>query len=130
MQFGLVGLESKELLGKINGLRSMHDVMCRSITLSTSPAQLPEHQPQHLGSNNPISLREDKMQSKGGSINPKAALKLDHLQRLALWTGGETSIPSLGAFFGHKLASTQEGLDVPADLSMVSCQRYVVLWNI
>ncbi|XP_004297750.1 PREDICTED: uncharacterized protein LOC101294257 [Fragaria vesca subsp. vesca] len=63
------------------------------------------------------------MQSKGGSINPKAALKLDHLQRLALWTGGETSIPSLGAFFGHKLASTQEGLDVPADLSMVSCQR-------
>ncbi|KAL6190541.1 hypothetical protein ACLB2K_036935 [Fragaria x ananassa] len=76
-----------------------------------------------FGSNNPMSLREDRRYSKGGSINPKAALKLDHLQRLALWTGGEASIPSLGAFFGHKLASTQEGLDVPPDPSMVSCQR-------
>ncbi|XP_004300790.1 PREDICTED: uncharacterized protein LOC101309059 [Fragaria vesca subsp. vesca] len=67
-------------------------------------------------------MREDKKQSKGGSINPKAALKLEHLQRLALWTGGEASIPCLGALFGHKLASTQEGLDVPPDPSMVSCQ--------
>ncbi|KAL6174702.1 hypothetical protein ACLB2K_051348 [Fragaria x ananassa] len=63
-------------------------------------------------------MREDKKQSKGGSINPKAALKLEHLQRLALWTGGEASIPCLGALFGHKLASTQKGLDVPPDPSM------------
>ncbi|KAM5572462.1 hypothetical protein ABKV19_012493 [Rosa sericea] len=76
-----------------------------------------------FGSNNPLSLREDKNQGKGGSTNPKAALKLEHLQRLALWTSGEASIPSLGAFFGQKLASTQEGLDVPPDPSLISCQR-------
>ncbi|KAK9943608.1 hypothetical protein M0R45_009211 [Rubus argutus] len=69
------------------------------------------------------TLREDKKQRKGGSINPKSALKLEHLQRLASWTSGEASIPSLGAFFGNMLASTQECLDVPPDPSLFSCQR-------
>ena len=63
------------------------------------------------------------------TLNPKAALKVEHLQRLGLWTtGGEASVPSLGAFFGHKLASTQEALDVPPDPSLVSCQRYLLFY--
>ncbi|XP_008238833.1 PREDICTED: uncharacterized protein LOC103337456 [Prunus mume] len=78
------------------------------------------------GSNNTISLREEltgKKQTKGPAVNAKSALKLEHLQRLAVWAGGETSVPSLGAFFAHTLASAQEALGVPPDPSLFTCQR-------
>ncbi|CAL8157247.1 unnamed protein product [Prunus armeniaca] len=78
------------------------------------------------GSNNTISLREEltgKKQTKGPAVNAKTALKLEHLQRLAVWAGGEASVPSLGAFFAHTLASAQEALGVPPDPSLFTCQR-------
>ncbi|CAN6586067.1 unnamed protein product [Malus baccata var. baccata] len=80
-----------------------------------------------FASTNNISLREEltgKKQTKGGSsINAKAALKLEHLQRLAVWTGAETSVPSLGAFFGRTLAAAQETIGVPPKPSLFPCER-------
>ncbi|XP_030551646.1 uncharacterized protein LOC115756102 [Rhodamnia argentea] len=75
-----------------------------------------------------ITLREEttgrKQPSKGEAhANPKSILKLQHLRKLAEWTGREASIPSLSAFFGRRLASVGESLRVPPDPSLVSCQR-------
>ncbi|TQD70630.1 hypothetical protein C1H46_043839 [Malus baccata] len=79
-----------------------------------------------FASTNNISLREltGKKQTKGGSsINAKAALKLEHLQRLIVWTGAEASVPSLGALFGRTLAAAQEAIVVPPEPSLFPCQR-------
>ncbi|KAF6144440.1 hypothetical protein GIB67_024667 [Kingdonia uniflora] len=59
----------------------------------------------------------------GGSTNVKSILKMQHLQNLASWAAGEASMPSLGAFFGHRLASFGEAVGTPIDSSLVSCQR-------
>ncbi|CAI0460140.1 unnamed protein product [Linum tenue] len=64
-----------------------------------------------------------RSQDKGPPRSSKAMLKLDHLQRLAVWAGGEASIPSLGAFFGRQFATAAEALGVPPDPSLFSCQR-------
>ncbi|KAI8569560.1 hypothetical protein RHMOL_Rhmol02G0287900 [Rhododendron molle] len=37
---------------------------------------------------------------------------------------GEASIPSLGAFFGHRLVAVREALGAPPDPSLVTCQRF------
>ncbi|KAL5551642.1 hypothetical protein UlMin_002252 [Ulmus minor] len=79
-----------------------------------------------FGSNNTISLREEatgKKQGKGGSSNAKHFSKVEHLERLAVWASSEASIPSLGAFFGRRLASVGEVLGVPPNPSLFSCQR-------
>ena len=68
-----------------------------------------------FGSNNSISLREEttgRKQTKGGSSNVKSVLKVRHLESLATWASGDASIPSLSAFFGHRLASVGEILGV------------------
>ncbi|GMY38292.1 hypothetical protein FCV25MIE_33536 [Fagus crenata] len=76
--------------------------------------------------NNPISLREEatgRKQTKGlASINSKSMLKLDHLQNLATWATGDPAIPSLAAFFGHRLASETESTGAPPH-PLFSCQR-------
>ncbi|CAN1843485.1 hypothetical protein LINPERHAP1_LOCUS37166 [Linum perenne] len=64
-----------------------------------------------------------KSQDKGPPRNSRAMLKLDHLQRLAEWAGGEASIPSLGAFLGRQFATAGENLGVPADPLLIPCQR-------
>ncbi|CAL1407158.1 unnamed protein product [Linum trigynum] len=64
-----------------------------------------------------------RSQDKGPPRSSKAMLKLDHLQRLALWAGAEASIPSLGAFFGRQFATAAETLGVPPDPSLFPCQR-------
>ncbi|KAK4761553.1 hypothetical protein SAY87_029437 [Trapa incisa] len=77
----------------------------------------------------PASLREEATGFKptaigsGGSRNPRSMLKLQHLQNLAVWAAGEGSIPSLGAFFGQRLAAVGESLGIPPDVSLFSCQR-------
>ena len=66
-----------------------------------------------FGSNNFISLREEsagKKQSKGGSSDANSVWKVKQLESLATWASGDASIPSLSAFFGHKLASAAEAL--------------------
>ncbi|KAB1203529.1 hypothetical protein CJ030_MR8G015352 [Morella rubra] len=78
------------------------------------------------GFRNPISLREEvtgRKQFKGGSNNSKSMLKLEHLQKLAAWASGDAAIPSLAAFFGHRVATVSEALGVPPDPPLVSCER-------
>ncbi|XP_062074314.1 uncharacterized protein LOC133778415 [Humulus lupulus] len=84
-----------------------------------------------FGSNNTISLREEttgkkRHQKKGGSsANVKHLLKVEHLKKLAVWVGGESSVsvPSFAAFFGQRLASVGESLGVSPDPSLFSCRR-------
>ncbi|KAI8569562.1 hypothetical protein RHMOL_Rhmol02G0288000 [Rhododendron molle] len=75
------------------------------------------------GSMPSMTLREESIGKRKTSVNPKSMLKLDHLRNLAVWASGEASIPSLGAFFGHRLAAVRESLGAPPDLSLVTCQR-------
>jgi hypothetical protein len=83
------------------------------------------------GFQKPISLREESIgrkQTKGGSNNSK--LKVEHLQKLAAWASGEAAIPSLGATFGHRLATVTEAMGVPPDPSLFSCERSVCILNL
>ncbi|XP_030454033.1 uncharacterized protein LOC115675486 [Syzygium oleosum] len=75
-----------------------------------------------------ITLRQETTGLKqpgntGAPANPKSILKLQHLRKLAEWTGREAPVPSLSAFFGRRLASVGESLGAPPDPSLVSCQR-------
>lgn len=70
-----------------------------------------------------ITLREVSNGKQQKPLSVKSMLKFDHIKNLALWAGVEASIPSLSAFFGHRLAATVEALDVPPDPSLFSCQR-------
>ncbi|KAH9686381.1 Bromo-adjacent (BAH) domain-containing protein [Citrus sinensis] len=75
-------------------------------------------------SHKPISLREEKAGKKlVNTTNVKSKLKLEHLQRLAVWASSEISVPSLAALFGHRLASANEVLGLQPDPSFFSCQR-------
>ncbi|KAM6602257.1 hypothetical protein CsatA_021866 [Cannabis sativa] len=83
-----------------------------------------------FGSNNVITLREETTgkkhhHKKGGSssTNVKHLLKVEHLEKLAVLTGGEVSVPSLAAFFGRRLASVGESLGVSPNPSLFSCRR-------
>lgn len=82
------------------------------------------------GNQGGLTLREEssgRKQIKGGSINAKSMLKLQHLQKLATWASGDASIPSLGAFFGHRFAAGGEALGVLPDPSLFPCQRLAKL---
>lgn len=70
-----------------------------------------------------ITLREESYGKQHKPLSVKSMLKFDHIKNLALWAGVEASIPSLSAFFGHRLAATAEAFDVPPDPSLFSCQR-------
>ncbi|KAL8064179.1 hypothetical protein ABFX02_01G074000 [Erythranthe guttata] len=69
------------------------------------------------------TLREESIGKKQGSVNAKTMCKLDHLKSLAAWSATEASIPSLGAFFGERLAATNEALGLRADPSSFLCER-------
>ncbi|KAK3034551.1 hypothetical protein RJ639_033797 [Escallonia herrerae] len=70
-----------------------------------------------------LTLREESTGKKQANVNTKSMMKLDHLKNLAVWASGEASIPSLGAFFGHRMAACKEALGTPPDLSLFTCQR-------
>ncbi|OWM72042.1 uncharacterized protein LOC116192910 [Punica granatum] len=77
----------------------------------------------------PVSLREEATGLKptatksGAAEHTKSVLKLQHLRKLAVWAAGEGSVPSLGAFFGRRLAAVGESSGEPPDPSLFSCQR-------
>lgn len=72
-----------------------------------------------------LSLREQNIGKKqSNTVNVKSKLKLEHLQNLAVWAGGEASVPSLAAFFGHHLAAANESRGLQPDPSLFSCQRF------
>ncbi|KAM3288274.1 hypothetical protein P3S67_021704 [Capsicum chacoense] len=72
-----------------------------------------------------ITLREKLCgkKKKETHVNAKSILKLEHIKNLATWVSEEASIPSLGAFFGQKLAASAESLGVLTDPSLFTCQR-------
>ncbi|KAJ0105748.1 hypothetical protein Patl1_17729 [Pistacia atlantica] len=75
-----------------------------------------------------LSLREQNLGKKQtNTINVKSRLKLDHLQNLATWAGGEASVPSLAAFFGHHLAAANESMGLQPDPSLFSCQSVTIV---
>nr|GME03460.1 Ribonuclease P protein component 4 like [Ipomoea batatas] len=59
-----------------------------------------------------ITPRQKPKGNKQSHVNAKLMLKLEHIKNLAVWASGEASIPSLGAFFGNRLAASSEALDV------------------
>ncbi|XP_057511729.1 uncharacterized protein LOC130793872 [Actinidia eriantha] len=75
------------------------------------------------GSQRSISLREESSGKRQTSVNVKSMLKLEHAQNLAVWAASEASIPSLGAFFGHRLAALGEALGSSPDPTLFPCQR-------
>ncbi|KAH0643230.1 hypothetical protein KY290_034828 [Solanum tuberosum] len=71
-----------------------------------------------------ITLREESgVKKKQTHVNAKLMLKLEHIKDIAAWASGEGSIPSLGAFFGQRLAVSTESLGLPPDPSLFTCQR-------
>ncbi|WMV43894.1 hypothetical protein MTR67_037279, partial [Solanum verrucosum] len=71
-----------------------------------------------------ITLREESgVKKKQTHVNAKSMLKLEHIKDIATWASGESSIPSLGAFFWQRLAVSAESLGVPPDPSLFTCQR-------
>ncbi|KAG8374954.1 hypothetical protein BUALT_Bualt10G0049200 [Buddleja alternifolia] len=78
------------------------------------------HVPQSRSS---MTLREELTGKKQGNVNAKTMCKLDHIKNLAVWTANKASVPSLGAFFGQRLAATTEALGLRADPSVFVCER-------
>lgn len=58
-----------------------------------------------------------------GPKSVNSILRMEHLQKLATWAGGEASIPSLGALFGHHLAASAETMGITLDSSIFPCLR-------
>ncbi|GFZ01381.1 hypothetical protein Acr_14g0010160 [Actinidia rufa] len=75
------------------------------------------------GSQHSISLREESSGKRQTSVNVKSMLKLEHAQNLAVWAASEAFGPSLGAFFGHRLAALREALGSSPDPTLFPCQR-------
>lgn len=75
------------------------------------------------GGNNLMTFREESLGKKQINVSAKSMLKVQHLKNLAKWASVEASVPSLGAFFGHRLADCTEGLGMSADPALFTCQR-------
>lgn len=73
--------------------------------------------------NNSMTLREESIGKKQANVSAKSMLKVQHLMNLAKWASVEASVPSLGAFFGLRLADSTEDLGIPADPALFTCQR-------
>uniref|UniRef100_A0A1D1XGH6 Uncharacterized protein n=1 Tax=Anthurium amnicola TaxID=1678845 RepID=A0A1D1XGH6_9ARAE len=67
------------------------------------------------------TLREENVGRK--HVDSGSVLRMQHLQRLAIWAGGEASISPLAALLGHRLAVEAEAEGIPLDRSFFSCQR-------
>ncbi|KAJ6825394.1 uncharacterized protein M6B38_375925 [Iris pallida] len=65
------------------------------------------------------TLREENTGKR--NIDSVSLLKMEHLQKLATWAGGEANIPPLGALFGRQLASNAEAEGVA--LKTFLCER-------
>lgn len=82
---------------------------------NTAPAT-----PSHVS----LTLREKSSGKKQANVNAKTMCKVDHLKNLAAWASTTASIPSLGAFFGERLATTTEALGIHGDSSLFVCERF------
>ncbi|PIA63283.1 hypothetical protein AQUCO_00200953v1 [Aquilegia coerulea] len=69
-----------------------------------------------------MKLRE-KLNEEKKAADVKSVLVMKHLQNLALWAGGEASMPSYAAFLGNRLATCEETTGVSLDPSLFPCQK-------
>ncbi|XP_073131102.1 uncharacterized protein [Henckelia pumila] len=69
------------------------------------------------------TLLEEAIGKKQVNVNARTMSRIDHLKSLALWAATEASIPSLGAFFGQRLAASTESVGVRSDPSLFFCER-------
>lgn len=65
------------------------------------------------------TLREENTGKR--NVDSASMLKMEHLQKLATWAGGEANVPPLGALFGRQLASNAEAEGVA--LKTFLCER-------
>ncbi|KAJ6806820.1 uncharacterized protein M6B38_105745 [Iris pallida] len=65
------------------------------------------------------TLREETTGKR--NVDSASMLKMEHLQKLATWAGGEANVPPLGALFGRQLASNAEAEGVA--LKTFLCER-------
>ncbi|KAF0925703.1 hypothetical protein E2562_017267, partial [Oryza meyeriana var. granulata] len=68
-----------------------------------------------------VSLHEES----SGKTRADAAslLRVQHLQRLAAWAGGEAGVGPVGALLGRRLAANAEAAGIPLGASTFQCQR-------
>lgn len=68
-----------------------------------------------------VSLREET--SGKTRVDAASLLRIQHLQRLATWAGGEAAVGPVGALLGRRLAADAEAAGVPVGASAFLCQR-------
>ncbi|MQL83405.1 hypothetical protein Taro_015902 [Colocasia esculenta] len=68
-----------------------------------------------------VTLREENAGRK--HVEPHAILRLQHLQRLAIWAARKGSMSPLAAHYGRLLAAHAQREGIPLDRSIASCQR-------
>ena len=72
--------------------------------------------------------RNKKNNNKGVSVKATDMLRIEHLERCAVWAASDAKIPSLAAFYGHSLALARESLGLPLNHTLFQCQRLVSLF--
>ncbi|KAF9624464.1 hypothetical protein IFM89_011472 [Coptis chinensis] len=68
-----------------------------------------------------ITENKCKVGKKAGDL--KSILRMQHLQNIAVWAGGEAGMPSYAAFLGNRLGNCSEASSIPIDSSFIPCQR-------
>ncbi|KZV31540.1 hypothetical protein F511_07391 [Dorcoceras hygrometricum] len=70
-----------------------------------------------------MTLREEATGRRQRNVSARTMCRIEHLRNLALWAATEACIPSLGAFFGQRLAASAEAVGVRPDSSLFFCER-------
>ncbi|KAL1294916.1 hypothetical protein HN51_055761 [Arachis hypogaea] len=73
----------------------------------------------------PVSLREEatgKIHKKPRATT-RSLVEVEHLEKIAVWASHEAQIPSLGAFYGQRLATVAEANGITPDSSLITCHR-------
>lgn len=70
-----------------------------------------------------MPFRDERSGGGGKAVDVKSVLRMQHLQKLTLWAGGEASMPSYAAFLGNRLGICGEAAGIPLDSPSYACQR-------
>nr|CAB3473227.1 unnamed protein product [Digitaria exilis] len=70
--------------------------------------------------NQAVSLREEA--SGRTPVDEASLLRVQHLQRLAVWAGPEAGVGPVGALLGRRLAASAEAIGVPLGAATFLCQ--------
>ncbi|CAO2165120.1 unnamed protein product [Urochloa humidicola] len=72
-------------------------------------------------SNQAVSIREET--SGKTRVDEATLLRVNHLQRIAAWSGAEAGVGPVGALLGRRLAASAEAAGVPLSAATFLCQR-------